>query len=80
MLCVVTHSPTAIYSQCLTDGANFNDHDMYILLHVGQIHSTGETYGRKNVYNVPLTEFSPDNCHKQYNINFHMKLFNVVKT
>jgi len=70
VLCSYAIIDSHIYSQCLTDGANFNDHDIYILLRVEQIHSTGKTYGRKNVYKVPLTEFSPDNFHKQYTLIF----------
>jgi len=72
-LCIYTLTESHSYSQCLTDGADFNDQDMCIFLHAGQIHSTGKAYGRKNVYKLPLTEFSPDNCYKQYNLNFHMK-------
>ena len=70
VLCSYTLIDRHSYSQCLRDGANFNDHDVCILLRVGQIHSTGKSCGRKNVYKVPLTEFSPDNCHKQYNLIF----------
>jgi hypothetical protein len=62
-LCGYALTDSHSYSQFLpTDGADFNDHDMCILLHVGQIHSTGEmarkTFIRHSSLNFHLIIFT----------------------